>query len=69
MPKRLRATSCPLCGHELGALVDDQWMPLPLDEYRERAEQELTKARGRADTCVVCGTPKPPRSGPALAAA
>ena len=65
---RVRATSCPLCGHELGALIDEEWVPMPLDEYREHAEQKL-KARARADTCVACGTPKVARTSQALAAA
>jgi hypothetical protein len=60
MLKKLRATRCPLCGNELGAMIDQRWVPMPLDEYREHAERELTTARLRPDTCVACGTPKSP---------
>ena len=69
MLKRLRATSCPLCGRELRALIGEEWVAMPLDEYREHAALELGKARSRTDTCVACGTAKGPRTGQALAAA
>jgi hypothetical protein len=69
MLKKFRATSCPLCGHELGALIGEEWVAMPLDEYREHAEPELSKARTRTDTCVACGTPEALRTGQALVAA
>jgi hypothetical protein len=49
-------------------MIEQRWVPMPLDEYREHAERELTSARMRPDTCVACGTSKSSSLGAAAAA-
>ena len=67
MPNQARATTCPLCGTPLGAIVDARWVAMSLDEYRDYAT--LTRldsnraARSSPDTCIACHStiknPKP----------
>jgi hypothetical protein len=59
MLKRQRTTSCPLCGTRLGATVDDQWVPMTLDEYREHASMQWVPdptAKAAPESCVACGS-------------
>ena len=54
-----RATTCPLCGAQLGATVEGQWVPMALDEYREHAALRLIPnpaAMAAPDSCVACGS-------------
>ena len=53
-----RATTCPLCGAQLGATVEGQWVPMALDEYREHLALRLIPnpaAMAAPDSCVACG--------------
>ena len=59
MTKGLRQTSCPLCRNALGAMIGGQWVPMPLDEYREHVAGQLSRAKGLPQTCVACGMPPP----------
>ena len=66
MRNQARATTCPLCGTPLGAIIDTRWVAMPLDEYRDYALTRLDPnraARLSPDTCIGCHSaienPKP----------
>lgn len=66
MRNQARATSCPLCGTPLVAMVDGRWVAMSLDEYRNYALTRLNPnqaARLSPDTCIGCHSaiknPKP----------
>ena len=54
-----RKTTCPLCGAQLGATIEDQWVPMALDEYREYAAMRLPPnptVMAAPESCVACGS-------------
>jgi hypothetical protein len=59
MRSRTRSTICPLCGTQLGATVEDQWVPMALDEYREHARLRLIPRSLRTaapESCIACAS-------------
>ena len=68
MRNHARATSCPLCGTPLGAIVDARWVAMSLDEYRDYALTRLDPnqaARLSPGTCIGChSTIKNPKPDP-----
>ena len=57
MRNQARATTCPLCGTPLGAIVDARWVAMSLDEYRDYALTGLDPnqaGRLSPDTCIGC---------------
>ena len=68
MSQGVRQTSCPLCGNELGAMIDEQWVPMPLDEYRDHVAMHLARAKRLPHTCVACGATQPLSKVQALSA-
>jgi len=69
MTKGPRHTSCPLCGSELGVVIDEQWVPMPLDEYRDHIAMHLRAARTLPQACVACGRSEPRRAPSAFSGA
>jgi hypothetical protein len=55
MNKGPRNTNCPLCGAQLGVTIDGQWVPMPLDEYRDHIAMRLRATRPLPHACVACG--------------
>jgi hypothetical protein len=59
MLSRPRSTICPLCGTQLGVTVENQWVPMALDEYREHARLCLIPGSIRTaapESCIACGS-------------